>query len=410
VVEHTMDVSSWLRKQLEEATPDLLRVMVKDFAEALMSADADAVCGAGYGERSSQRVNRRNGYRERDWDTRVGSIELAVPRLREGSYFPDWLLQPRRRAEQAFVSVIADAYLAGVSTRRVEKLVQQLGVERMSKSQVSRLAKSLDQIVEDFRTRPLDGAPYAYLTFDALVVKCREGGRTVNVCVVHAVGVNRDGFRESLGLDVVTSEDGAAWLAFLRSLVARGLSDVRLVTSDAHPGLVDAIAATLPGAAWQRCRTHAMRNLLIRVPKSAQSFVATMVRTIFAQHDAQTVHEQHRRIVDQLEGRFPEAAALLEEAAPDLLAFTAFPKEHWRQLWSNNSLERLNKEIRRRTDVVGIFPDRGAIIRLVGAVLAEQHDEWAVARRYMSAESIAKALTAPELEQTAEAPELPVAA
>jgi putative transposase len=396
VVEHTMDVSGWLRKQLEQASPDLLRAMVQEMAEALMGAEADGLCGAAYGERSPERVNRRNGYRERNWDTRVGSIELAVPKLREGSYFPDWLLQPRRRAEQAFVSVIADAYLAGVSTRRVEKLVQQLGVERMSKSQVSRLAKSLDQIVEDFRTRPLDAGPYAYVTFDALVVKCREGGRTVNVCVVHAVGVNRDGFRESLGLDVVTSEDGAAWLAFLRSLVARGLTGVRLATSDAHPGLVDAIAATLPGATWQRCRTHAMRNLLTRVPKSAQSFVATMVRTIFAQPDTDTVHEQHRRIVDQLQARFPEAAALLEEAAPDLLAFTAFPKEHWRQLWSNNSLERLNKEIRRRTDVVGIFPDRAAVIRLVGAVLAEQNDEWAVAsRRYLSVESLAKARADP---------------
>jgi transposase-like protein len=390
----TMPALPAVRNQLV-VQPDLLRELVEQTINALLSADADAVCGAGYGERSPERVNRRNGYRERDWDTRVGSIELAVPKLREGSYFPDWLLQPRRRAEQAFVSVIADAYLAGVSTRRVEKLVQQLGVERMSKSQVSRLAKSLDQIVEDFRTRPLDGAPYAYLTLDALEVKCREGGRTVNVCVVHAVGVNRDGFRESLGLDVVTSEDGAGWLAFLRSLVARGLSGVRLVSSDAHPGLVDAIAATLPGAGWQRCRTHFMRNLLTRVPKSAQSFVATMVRTIFAQPDAQTVHEQHRRIVDQLEVRFPDAAALLDEAALDLLAFTAFPKEHWRQVWSNNSLERLNKEIRRRTDVVGIFPNRAAVLRLVGAVLAEQHDEWAVARRYMSADSINKALADP---------------
>jgi len=390
-----MDMSGWLRKQLEEASPDLLRAMVKDLAEALMSADADAVCGAGYGERSPERINRRNGYRERDWDTRVGSIELAVPKLREGSYFPDWLLQPRRRAEQAFVSVIADACLAGVSTRRVEKLVQQLGVERISKSQVSRLAQSLDGIVEDFRTRPLDGGPYAYVTLDALVIKCREGGRTVNVCVVHAVGVNKDGFRESLGLDVVTAEDGAAWLAFIRGLVARGLAGVKLVSSDAHPGLVDAIAATLPGACWQRCRTHFMRNLLTRVPKSAQGFVATMVRTIFAQPDAATVREQHGRIVAQLEGRFPEAAALLEEAGTDLLAFTSFPKEHWRQLWSNNSLERLNKEIRRRTDVIGIFPNRPAVIRLVGAVLAEQNDEWAVARRYMSAESIAKALAPP---------------
>ena len=365
-----MDLHEWLRKQLEEASPDLLWAMVKDFAEALMGAEADALCGAAYGERSPERVNKRNGYRERDWDTRVGSIELAIPKLRAGSYFPDWLLQPRRRAEQAFVSVIADAYLAGVSTRRVEKLVQQLGVERMSKSQVSRLAKSLDRIVEDFRTRPLDGAPYPYLTLDALQVKCREGGRTVSVCVVHAVAVNGEGFRESLGLDVVTSEDGAAWLAFLRGLVARGLAGVKLVTSDAHPGLVDAIQATLPGAAWQRCRTHAMRNLLTRVPKSAQSFVATMVRTIFAQPDAESVHEQHRRIASQLETRFPEAAALLEEAAADLLAFTGCPKEHWRQLWSINSLERLNNEIRRGTDVVGIFPDRTSIVRLVGALLA----------------------------------------
>jgi transposase-like protein len=387
-----MDVMGWLRKQLEQASPDLLRAMVQDFAEALMGAETEALCGAGYGERTPERVNIRNGYRERTWDTRVGTIELAIPRLRAGSYFPDWLLQPRRRAEQAFVSVIADAYLAGVSTRRVEKLVQQLGVERMSKSQVSRLAKSLDRIVEDFRTRPLDGAPYPYLVLDALEVKCREGGRTVNVCVVHAVAVNRDGFRESLGLDVVTAEDGAAWLAFLRSLVARGLAGVKLVTSDAHPGLVDAIAATLPGASWQRCRTHFMRNLLTRVPKSAQSFVATMVRSIFAQPDAESVHEQHGRIVAQLEARFLEAAALLDEAGPEILAFTGFPKEHWRQLWSNNSLERLNKEIRRRTDVVGIFPERPAIVRLVGALLAEQHDEWQVARRYMSAESIAKTL------------------
>jgi len=387
-----MDLESWLRKQLEEASPDLLRAMVQEFAEALMGAEADALCGAPYGERSPERVNIRNGYRERGWDTRVGTIDLQIPKLRQGSYFPDWLLQPRRRAEQALVSVIADAYLAGVSTRRVEKLVSQLGIEQMSKSQVSRLAKTLDQIVEDFRTRPLDGSPYPYLTLDALVVKCREGGRTVNACVVHAVAVNREGFRESLGLDVVTSEDGAAWLAFLRSLVARGFSGVKLCTSDAHPGLVDAIAATLPGAAWQRCRTHFMRNLLTRVPKAAQAFVATMVRTIFAQPDATTVREQYLRVLAQLDERFPEAAALLAEAEPELLAFTCQPKEHWRQLWSNNSLERLNKEIRRRTDVVGIFPDRASIVRLVGAVLAEQHDEWAVARRYMSVESIAKAL------------------
>jgi len=240
---------------------------------------------------------------------------------------------------------------------------QPLGRQVRVEGRVERIA--VEESEAYFRTRPLDGAPYPYLVLDALVVKCREGSRTVNACVVHAVAVNQEGFRESLGLDVVTSEDGAAWLAFMRSLVARGLSGVKLCTSDAHPGLVDAIAATLPGASWQRCRTHFMRNLLTRVPKSAQSFVATMVRSTFAQPDADTVLEQHARVVEQLGERFPAAAELLAEAAPDLLAFTHFPKEHWRQLWSNNSLERLNKEIRRRTDVVGIFPDRASIVRLV---------------------------------------------
>jgi putative transposase len=395
VVEHSIDAVAWLRKRLEEESPDLLREMVQGVAEALMSAEADAICGAAYGERSPDRVNTRNGYRDREWDTRVGTIELAIPKLRSGSYFPDWLLVPRRRAEQALVSVVADAYLAGVSTRRVEKLVSQLGIDRMSKSQVSRLAASLDEIVESFRTRPLDAESYPYLTVDALVVKCREAGRIVNAHVVHAVAVNADGYRESLGLDVVTSEDGAAWTAILRGLVARGLSGVRLVTSDAHPGLVDAIAATLPGAGWQRCRTHFVRNLQTRVPKSAQGLVATLVRSIFAQPDTESVWDQHRRVCDQLHGRFSVASELLQDAACDLLAFTTMPKEHWRQLWSNNPLERLNREIRRRTDVVGIFPDRASIIRLVGAVLAEQHDEWAVARRYMSAESLAKTLTPP---------------
>jgi len=393
VVENTMDTLAWLRKQLAQASPDLLREMVQDFAEALMGAEAEALCGAAYGERSPERVNTRNGYRPRSWDTRVGTIALEIPKLREGSYFPDWLLIPRRRAEQALVAVVADCYLAGVSTRRVEKLVQTLGIERISKSQVSRLAASLDELVEDFRSRPLEDGPYPYLMLDALVVKCREGGRTVNACVVHAVAVNAEGYRESLGLDVVTSEDGSAWTAFLRGLVARGLTGVQLVTSDAHPGLVDAIASTLPGAAWQRCRTHFVRNLQTRVPKSAQSFAATMVRSIFAQPDRDSVHEQHARVVCQLEERFPAAAAMLADAGPEILAFTAQPKEHWRQLWSNNPLERLNREIRRRTDVVGIFPDRTSIIRLVGAVLAEQQDEWTVARRYMSAESIAKVLT-----------------
>ena len=277
------------------------------------------------------------------------------------------------------------------STRRVDGLVKTLGIESLSKSQVSRMAGELDEVVTEFRNRPLDAGPYTYVWMDALSQKVREGGRIINVAVVIAVGVNRDGHREILGLDAITTEDGAGWLAFLRGLVARGLSGTSLVISDAHPGLVDAIASTLVGAAWQRCRTHYMRNLLTRVPKSAQPMVATLVRTIFEQPDAASVWAQHARVVDQLTERFPAAAEHLAEAATDVLAFTGFPKEHWRQIWSNNPQERLNKELRRRTDVVGIFPNRDAVIRLVGAVLAEQHDEWAVARRYMAAEGLAKA-------------------
>jgi putative transposase len=289
------------------------------------------------------------------------------------------------------VAVVAECYVRGVSTRRVDGLVKTLGIESLSKSQVSRMAGELDEMVTQFRNRPLDAGPYTYVWMDALTQKVREGGRIINVAVVIAVGVNRDGHREILGLDVITSEDGAGWLAFLRGLVARGLAGTSLVISDAHPGLIDAIASTLTGASWQRCRTHYMRNLLTRVPKSAQSMVATLVRTIFEQPDAASVWAQHARVVDQLTERFPDAAAHLAEAATDVLAFTGFPKEHWRQIWSNNPQERLNKELRRRTDVVGIFPNRDAVIRLVGAVLAEQHDEWAVARRYMAAEGLAKA-------------------
>jgi putative transposase len=391
VVDTTMDGLAWVRKQVEQADTDLLREMVKLFCERVMGEEADAICGAPYGERSDERTNRRNGYRSRAWDTRTGTIDLAVPKLREGSYFPDWLLEPRRRAERAFVQVVCESYVRGVSTRRIEGLVRTLGIERISKSRVSEMAKELDSAVEAFRTRPLDGGPYTYLWVDALTQKVREDGRIANVACVIATGVNVAGNREILGLDLHTSEDGAGWTAFLRGLVARGLSGVRLVISDAHPGLVDAIAATLPGASWQRCRTHFLRNLLTRVPKSAGPFVATLVRSIFAQPDAPTTHAQHARVIEQLAERFPAAAAMLEEAGPDILAFTGFPQPHWRQIWSNNPQERLNKEVRRRTDVVGIFPDRDSVIRLVGMVLCEQHDEWAVVRRYMSAESLAKA-------------------
>ena len=391
MVASTMDLLGWLRKHLEVADTDLLREMVLGFVQALMSAEADAACGAALGERSAERVNQRNGDRERRLDTRVGTLELAIPKLRQGSYYPEWLLEPRRRTERALVAVVAECYVRGVSTRRVEGLVQTLGITSLSKSQVSELAKTLDGEVAAFRSRPLDAGPYAYVWLDALAVKCREAGRIVNIAGVVATGVNAQGYREILGVDVLTSEDGAGWTAFLRDLVARGLAGVELVISDAHAGLREAIAAVLPGAGWQRCRTHFMRNLLCRVPKSAQGLVATLVRSIFAQPDAASTHTQHARIVDQLEERFPAAAELLAEAAGQLLAFTAFPKEHWRQIWSNNPQERLNKELRRRTDVVGIFPNRDAVLRLVGAVLAEQHDEWAVTRRYMSAESLAKA-------------------
>jgi putative transposase len=392
VVDSRMDPLSWLRKQLEEADVDLLREMVRAFAENLMSAEADALCGASYGERSDDRVNRRNGYRDRDFDTRTGTIELRVPKLRQGSYYPEWLFERRRRAERALVAVICECYVRGVSTRRVDGLVKALGMEGISKSQVSALAKTLDAEVAAFRSRPLDGGPYPYLWLDALSVKAREDGRVASVACVVASAVSADGHREILGLDTFTAEDGAAWTRFLRDLSARGLSGVRLVISDDHKGLTGAIAAVLPGCAWQRCRTHFMKNLLCRVPRSAQPFVATLVRTIFAQPSAEEVQAQLRRVILQLEGRFPDVARMLDEAGPDVAAFAGFPVEHWRQIWSNNPQERLNREIRRRSDVVGIFPDRAAIIRLVGAVLAEQHDEWQVARRYMSAESLEKAM------------------
>jgi len=391
MVPDKMDALEWLRKHLDAEGSDLLREMVRTFAERLMAAEVDVVCNAGYGEVSPQRTNRRNGYRSRQLDTRVGSIDVSIPKLREGSYFPGWLLEPRRRAERALVAVVAECYVRGVSTRRVEGLIQTLGIEAISKSQVSRMAAELDAEVEAFRSRPLDAGPYTYVSLDALSQKVREGGRIVNVAVVIAVGVNVEGHREVLGFDVITTEDGAGWLAFLRGLIARGLTGTTLVVSDAHVGLVDAVRSTLTGATWQRCRTHFMRNLQTKVPKSAQTMVATLVRTIFAQPDAASVWAQLARVVEQLTERFPDAATMLTDAAQDVLAFTAFPKEHWKQIWSNNPQERLNKELRRRTDVVGIFPNRDAVIRLVGAVLAEQHDEWAVVRRYMSSESLTKA-------------------
>jgi putative transposase len=387
----TIDASAFLNNYLtgEDGDSDLARAMLAAFAETLMSAQASQLCEAGYNERTDERVNSRNGYRQRPWDTRVGSIDLAIPKLREGTYYPDWLLTPRRRAEQALVSVIGQAYIEGVSTRRVDDLVKAMGIDGISRSEVSRMAGELDAKVAQFRDRPLDAGPYRYLWIDALTQKVREGGRVVNVSAVIATAVTFEGRREIVGFDIVTTESTASWSAFLRSLVARGMSGVELVISDAHGGIKAAIAAVLAEASWQRCRTHFMANLATKIPKASWPMIATLVRSIFEQPDRDSTWEQLGDVVDKLtQAGFVDTAVVLLDAADDILAFSAFPVEHWPKIRSNNPQERLNKEIRRRTDVVGIFPNRPAVIRLVGALLAEQTDEWAIAKRYMSAETL----------------------
>src|ERR1700731_4932060 len=387
---HDIDWPQVLAERLTTTHPDVLRELLATFIHTLMGAEADALCGAGYGERSAERTNQRNGYRHRQFDTRTGTLDLAIPRLRQGSYFPDWLLERRKRAERALTTVVATCYLLGVSTRRMDKLVETLGITSLSKSQVSVMAKELDTAVEAFPPRPLDAGPYTFMAADALVLKVREAGRVVNVHALIAVGVNAEGYREILGIDVTTAEDGAGWLTFLRSLTARGLSGVKLVTSDAHAGLIAAIGATLPGASWQRCRTHYATNLMAVTPKSSWPWVRTLLHSVFDQPDAESVAAQYDRIIDALADKLPKVANHLETAREDLLAFTAFPKQIWRQIWSNNPQERLNKEIRRRTDVVGIFPDRNALIRLVGAVRAEQPDEWPKSRRSLGLDVLSK--------------------
>jgi Transposase and inactivated derivatives len=388
MAQNTIDILELVRKQEggEEAL-DFLREAVGAVVRAIMEEEVSALAGAGYRERTAERRNVRNGYRERQWDTRAGTLALAIPRLRTGSYFPTFL-EGRRRSEQALLAVVQQAYVEGVSTRRVDDLVRSMGCAGISKSQVSRICKELDQAVSAFRERPLDCGPYPYVWLDALTQKVRENGRVVNVAVVVATAVNREGKREILGVEAGASEDGALWLSFLRSLVSRGLRGVQLVISDAHIGLKEAINTVFLGASWQRCRTHFTTNLLTKVPKSAQPFVATIVRSIYQQSTPDEVLERHAGAVEQLRERFPEAAEMLAEAADEILAFTSFPPAHWRQIWSNNPQERLNKEIRRRTDVVGIFPNRQSAIRLIGAILAEQSDEWLVARRYLSEESM----------------------
>lgn len=387
----SIDPAHFLDEQLSQASPDLMRELLGTFINTLLSAQADSVCGAGYGQRCEERVNSRNGYRHRDLDTRLGTIDVEVPKLRQGSFFPEWLLERRKRAEQALTSVVATCYLLGVSTRRMDKLVQSLGITGLSKSQVSVMAKDLDEHVAEFRTRRLEQAgPFTFVAADALVLKVREGGRVVPVHALVATGINTDGHREVLGVQVTSSEDGAGWLGFFRDLTARGLCGVKLVTSDAHAGLTSAIAATLPGAGWQRCRTHYAANLMAITPKSSWGWVKALLHSVYDQPDAAAVHAQFDRVVDTLGEKLPAVAEHLETARADILAFTAFPKEIWRQTWSNNPSERLNREIRRRTDVVGIFPDRNSIIRLVGAVLAEQHDEWAEGRRYLGLDVLAR--------------------
>lgn len=382
-----MALEELLRKAQREGDVDFLREGVQILAQAVMDLEVTQHVGAEPYERTTTRTGQRNGTREREWDTRVGTIELKVPRVRDGSFYPS-LLDPRKRAERALVAVVQEAYVQGVSTRRVDDLVKSLGMTGISKSQVSRLCRELDAEVERFRTRRLEGS-YPYVWLDATFLKVRKDARVVSMAVVIAIGVNERGEREVLGLDVGPSEDGAFWLSFLRSLVTRGLSGVRLVISDAHEGLKGAIAAVLHGASWQRCRVHFVRNALATVPKSAQQMVAATIRTVFVQPDATSAREQWERVTESFRGRFDRVAALMDEAKEDVLAYLAFPQAHWKQIWSNNPLERLNKEIKRRTDVVGIFPNEAAVTRLVGAVLAEQHDEWQVARRYFSAESLA---------------------